>query len=200
MFAGFALIPSPDVTEAVIRFRDSTPAITGPLLGTEANLPHLTLFQGIYPDGFDPAPALDWLSTAAAGVSSTFTGLTREPGDWAFAQAAPTRQLITLHHLAAGASAAHMSAPAAAGMADWDRSEIEAFERFGYRYALNAFMPHITLGTAVERIDGPTQYRFAGALFGTAVKFDRVVYYRAGERGALAQVLEGRELRRPVLA
>jgi hypothetical protein len=30
-------------------------------------------------------------------------------------------------------------------MAEWHHSEIAAFERFGYRYSIDAYPPHITL-------------------------------------------------------
>ena len=70
-------------------------------------------------------------------------------------------------------------------MAEWHHSEVEAFERFGYRYPIDAYLPHISLGTAAA-IDADARHCFMEGHAGIPAGFDSIVFYRAGERGVMA--------------
>lgn len=195
VFAGFALVPSFESMRLIIDFRQANPDITGPVLGTDTNLPHLTLFQGMYQE-FNHSEILDGIKRLAEKpVSLKFISITKEPGDWVFANVQDTLQLTYLHFLTAGASKHFMSPPAPAhGMEQWNVAEQDAFNQHGYRYALKAYQPHITLGTGSE-VSAAAQRLFANKMLHRYITFEKVVYYHAGERGALAKVIDSVDLR-----
>lgn len=195
IFSGFALLPDWESTKVIMEFQESLRDVTGPTLGHYENLPHVSLFQGMYIDDFDPAPVLDWARLFLGDeLAANYQDFTLEPGNWAFANLVPFEQLTSLHYLAAGASAHAMTAPPqTAGMELWKPQERLAFDNHGYRYALNAYQPHVTVGYA-ERLSSHSLRSFEELLLAKPLRFDRIAFYLAGARGILTEVVESRSL------
>jgi hypothetical protein len=88
---GVALIPSAGIVEDLVSFRyGQGRRITGPVLGTEMNVPHLTLLQSVfYPDSLTLANLTEALRRFRAGypgpVEGRFTSAYLQPRDWVFA-------------------------------------------------------------------------------------------------------------------
>lgn len=195
IFSGFALLPDWESTKAIIEFQESLRDVAGPKLGHYENQPHVSLFQGMYSDDFDPAPILDWAGLFLRdGLAANYKDFSLEPGGWAFANLTPFEQLTSLHYLIAGASAQAMIAPPkTAGMELWKPQEQDAFENHGYRYALNAYQPHVTVGYA-ECLSARSLRSFEELLQAKSLRFDRIAFYLAGARGILTEVKESRFL------
>jgi hypothetical protein len=195
IFSGFALLPDRESAKAIMEFQESLRDVTGPKLGRYENLPHVSLFQGMYSDAFDPAPILDWARLFLGDeLTANYQDFTLEPGNWAFANLVPFEQLTSLHYLIAGASAHAMTAPPkTAGMELWRPQERDAFENHGYRYAMSAYQPHVTVGYA-ECLSPRSLRSFEELLLAKPLRFDRIVFYLAGARGILTEVIESRSL------
>lgn len=195
IFSGFALLPDWESTKAIMEFQENLLGVTGPKLGHYENQPHVSLFQGMYSDAFNPAPILDWVGLYLRdGLTTNYKDFSLEPGGWAFANLTPFEQLTSLHYLIAGASAHVMTAPPkTVGMELWKPQERDAFENYGYRYALNAYKPHVTIGYA-DNLSAHSLRSFEELLQEKSLRFDRIVFYLAGARGILAEVIESRSL------
>lgn len=195
IFSGFALLPDWNSTKAIMEFQESLGDVSGPKLGHYENQPHVSLFQGMYSDAFDPAPVLDWAGLfLGGGLVANYKDFSLEPGGWAFANLTPFEQLTSLHYLIAGASAHAMTAPPkTVGMEFWKLKERDAFENHGYRYALNAYQPHVTVGYA-ECLSSHSLRSFDELLRDKSLRFDRIAFYLAGARGILTEVKESRSL------
>jgi 2'-5' RNA ligase len=78
-------------------------------------------------------------------------------------------------------------------MSQYSADETAAYLSFGYRYIGDSFRPHITLGRTKE--SDKTLSAELGTIYDTLLKnrlvqFDRLVFYRAGDFGVLAEVLQ----------
>jgi 2'-5' RNA ligase len=76
----------------------------------------------------------------------------------------------------------------------YTEDEKRNYLEYGYRYVGTSFRPHVTLGRSIspEAMTLPPGLveAFRDELGGSTVIFNELVFYRAGEFGALAEVLE----------
>lgn len=192
---GIALIPDPETQDRLIEFRARcTDRIAGPALGRDENLPHVTLFQAPM-EPFEGTGPLEQVADAVDvhqrdGVLCRFTDLELKAGVWLFAN-------VTGPWLAATAALAVDGLARRVRRRDIDVSdpmcghtdaERRSQARFGYRYVGDAFAPHVTLGLLPARgvPDRSIIDAFATEFAKDPVRFTEVVYYDAGEHGALA--------------
>lgn len=195
IFSGIALLPDEETSQKIIEFRNSRQDISGPKLGLDTNLPHLSLFQGMYPEDIDPTIVFSQIKRKAQTWDSVkFSKLSWEHGDWVFANVEIEKDILHMHDSALRFSSPVMSAPiVASGIAKWRQVEQDAFYKFGYRYAGKAYQPHITLGSG-EFITEAMDEEFQALFSGNRVSFEKAVFYSAGERGVLAEVIHSIDL------
>ena len=196
---GLALLPDEHTRAAVVAFQTRhSRHVTGPMLGVERNLPHLSILQCPYDPSTVTADTLRTLRGAlpTGAAHATFTTFTHQPPGWLFANITAGRWLAGLHAAALAQTASAIRTDAidrAADLAGHTASERRSYLRYGYRYVGADFRPHVTIGrcppASPAAVPVPLARGYGHDLAGRGLTFAELVFYRAGEFGALAEVL-----------
>lgn len=202
---GIALLPELETRQKIVDFRNThEDYVGGPKLGMDTNLPHMTILQCPY---FPNAPHGDALRSIverlSLGVSkSHFTSVEYQHVGWVFADIASEAWLAELQSACLNATHQFIDLQqinAAENFLGYSEAEKKNYLDFGYRYVGSSFRPHVTLGRSIspEAITLPPELieAFRDELGGATVVFNELVFYRAGEFGALSEVLETVTLR-----
>jgi 2'-5' RNA ligase len=197
---GIALLPEPEMRQKIVDFRgEYEKHVGGPKLGIDTNLPHMTILQCPY---FPNAPHGDALRDTAErlslGVSkSHFTSVEYQHVGWVFADIASEAWLAELQSACFDATLQFIDLQQindADNFLGYTEDEKRNYLEYGYRYVGTSFRPHVTLGRSIgpEAMTLPPGLveAFRDELGGSTVIFNELVFYRAGEFGALAEVLE----------
>jgi hypothetical protein len=203
---GVALLPDEGSSRRLIALSAQLADLWGgPPLDPDAALPHVTLYQSLLPPGCS-GPAVGGLLGRLAALCDAARPLVLSrvvvrAGVWVFALVdapwlgaaeAEARRALAPHSTAIGVRPPGMELHTAA--------ERESQVRHGYRYAAEAFLPHVTLGVLAEPITGHTRRarlvdarldRMAAHLFpahARTVEVSQVVAYDAGPNGVCAEV------------
>ncbi|HKX33072.1 MAG TPA: DUF1045 domain-containing protein [Blastocatellia bacterium] len=200
MKIGIALVPDEKFIGRFVSLQERARSFLNltPGLGTDRNLPHLTLVQGHFSDRVDHHHLLTGLLEAvkAEPVPLVVTPLRfvyLEPG-WYFLAVEPTRRLRELHDRAFELSRASLMAPVDDGRDRRYRSPLERenYLRHGYRYIGEAFYPHFTLGRCLDDCaDAVSRLNelLADAQLEPVVPIDRLTVYLMGGHGAHQETL-----------
>ena len=194
---GLALLPEQETMRRIVDFRQSVGAlIGGPPLGMRSRMPHVTVMQallrpGALTSGLLSAMASAWMSRP---VSPFALGpLYSYPVDWAFVAVRKWRHDLRLYHLdVLRCLGPLVQRDAIRPEPDANRippAELAAHNEHGYRYAGDVYRPHITLGRLAPTAPGGLAELWARSMEGHEFTFERLVFYRAGESGVLAEVL-----------
>lgn len=202
---GIALLPEPEMRQKIVDFRNTYEKhVGGPKLGMDTNLPHMTILQCPY---FPNAPHGDAMRRTvdcfSLGVSkSHFTSVEYQHVGWVFADIASegwlaelqsgflreTHQFIDLQQINADEE-----------FIGYTADEKQNYLHYGYHYVGASFRPHVTLGRSIspEATSLPLELleAFRDDLGGATVTFSELVFYRAGEYGALSEVLDSVSLK-----
>lgn len=157
-----ALIPSVDLVKAVVAFQERSKSVTAlrPVLDASRRIPHVSLFQGPFVDAADPQRMLEvveqhWL--APNGPSHlTPQDLTVHGERWLMVLIARDEWLTDLHEKVLAHCEPFIDAGAIVPRSDRGNltpSELESYQRYGYRYAGPTFLPHITVGHELNPFD-----------------------------------------------
>lgn len=195
--SGVALLPARSDMERVIAFREAAGTdVNGPMLGVGENLPHITLLQCPFREESLNRDNLAQIACRVKARAGLFWSLRYQPVGWLFADVYVGAN-FALHdqHAALSVMEEHINRDEVRSNINTDgHTDHEAAMRlrYGYRYIGPSFQPHITVGRMSE--DGDINDRIASlyteSLAGTSVVFERIVFYRAGEFGSCAEVLE----------
>lgn len=204
MKLGFALITEQPIFNRIIEIEKSIHARAGffDYLGEKINLPHTTIFQGNVSDDLD-------FCNVAEKVAEKFVELlplkrieleniVYVPEGWYFWMWKKTDALMNLHR-------ATLKEVEPFILLDPDRlkrntgimskSEIEGLKKYGYRYASDAYSPHITIGRSTgknEHILDELNGLFSELPHISTI--ERLTVYKMGSNGTHAETLYEKEL------
>jgi len=197
---GIAALPGAEFAQSVVDFQGRyRHVIEGPRLGLVTNLPHVSLLQCPLDSSIDGEEVLTSVVSDDhdAGRGSLLpVRVSYYPVGWLFLDVAKTDWLDALHNRALAAAAASIDASKidrSKSLTGYTPLQRANYLRYGYRYVGAAFHPHLTLGRVAEGLPSETFIELT-ELFGLEVGYaeqrvERLVFYRAGEYGALAEVL-----------
>jgi hypothetical protein len=205
---GLAALPSDDISHRIVSFRkfvEERRLVSGPSLGVNINIPHLTILQSPFKES-DLTPSLLEEIVFNAGLEGNglrgrFMGLYEQTRGWCFMGVDCSSWGVALQDASLNLLKDSVIREAISwdGSEDlWKNSERENQMLWGYRYLGEDFIPHITLGR-FDGIDGSVPSGKLLELFesefgGIGFEFSRLVFYRAGEFGVLNSVLAEIEL------
>lgn len=197
---GIALLPEVDARQRIVEFRESQQThVGGPMLGMSTNLPHMSILQCPY---FPDAPHAKILDAVVDTVSlrsmqALFATLEYQHVGWVFADVTPESWMTQLQDACLEATLPFIDTAAInanESFVGYTAAEQKNYLDYGYRYVGASFRPHVTLGRSVdaEALTLPPQLveAFSSELGGSEITFSELVFYRAGEYGALAEVME----------
>lgn len=192
MKTGFALICASPLFDDIIKIENEIHSRAGFFnsLGAKENMPHVTLFQGEMDGGLNLGEIAEKIASAARRLipdkKICFTDVEYVRRGWYFLACEKTRELQKLHDIALGEVKPFIvldgrRAEAADGLPEIQRS---AIINYGYRYAGEAFFPHITIGRAAERReDILCELSRAVQAIERRSAIERVTAYKMGENG-----------------
>lgn len=197
---GIALLPDAETSQAIVEFRESQqPLIGGPILGMNTNIPHMTILQCPF---FSDAPHSKLLdafteSVALTTMKARFSSLAYQHVGWIFADVITKPWMRTLQDVCLTETLPFIDAASIDQPENFDGysvGEYENFLKYGYRYVGKSFRPHITLGRTIDpevrALPMPLVGSYSDQLQDKEFFFNKLVFYRAGEYGALAEILE----------
>lgn len=197
---GVALLPDNVTRRTFVDFRERHRAyIGGPKLGMDTNLPHMSILQCPY---FPDAPYSNALDTIIETVSlramkARFASLEYQHVGWAFADVRHDAWMTTLQEACLEATLPFIDTDAIdtdASFLGYTAAEKQNYLTYGYRYVGASFRPHITLGRSLDdtsvTLPLALTEAFRSELSGSELMLNELVFYRAGEFGALAEIIE----------
>jgi 2'-5' RNA ligase len=197
---GIALLPEPEMRQKIVDFRSERERyVGGPKLGMDTNLPHMTILQCPYFPNAPHGDALrDTVERLSLGVSkSHFTSVEYQHVGWVFADIASEPWLAELQNACLNATRQFIDLQQinpAENFLGYTEDEKRNYLSYGYRYVDASFRPHVTLGRSIspEAMTLPPELveAFRDELGGATAVFNELVFYRAGDYGALTEVLE----------
>lgn len=198
---GVALLPPADqlqmLCDAQLQLFDGR---IEPRLGLTQNLPHVSLYQ--FPSNeatFEDRRAdlesvlRSFFSELRTPAVSSFGSLRHQPKDWIFLdverrswmQDLQSRVVETMQR---AVNFGALKDPSETG--GYSRDERSSYYLHGYRYVGPTFAPHFTFGVGpAELIDRASKHWVDSTLRDLSVNFSEIVMYRAGEFGALRNVI-----------
>lgn len=159
MKIGFALIPQDSVVEQIIdfeqRFHDS--GNFSHALGIKHNLPHITLFQGEMNENFDYVTMANSLSNFLVEKRLiplvSFSKIVYVEKGWYFLMCDNSDFLLSMHDFVLKHVEPYIVLPPDRMERDIEcltENQYKAILRYNYRYAAEAFCPHITIGRSAQ--------------------------------------------------
>ncbi len=200
---GVALLPERAVAERLVDFqRRHRNRISGPILGIERNLPHVSILQCPFEKNSLTQLRLAQIYNAwrrwvdEVPPTARFTQAFYQPEGWLFAGANLMDWGAKLQEESLRIMAPHINSAAITSKEPYrgySKLERESYVKYGYRYVGQAFLPHVTLGR-VNRESFPglkpnLRSEFAKEFQGEEFRFGEIVFYEAGDFGSLASVI-----------
>lgn len=193
---GFALLPTVEEQERIIDFRlRYSDTISGPSLGLKTNLPHMSITQNPYQQNFIASISSHDLDLVSTPLSSTWDTIFHQPVGWIFGGVQNTEEINQLHYVLFSKVKDNIDTSAIEPATDThllSPKEQEYHMKYGYRYTKECFLPHITFGRIpnnIQELSEEVVRAFEREFSGRTILFDRLAFYRAGEFGALEEIL-----------
>ncbi|MBQ8791893.1 MAG: hypothetical protein IJZ51_11380 [Ruminiclostridium sp.] len=199
MKIGFALISSNPVFDQVISIENKIHVRAGFLdyLGTHHNLPHTTIFQGNLSDETNYCAIAEKI---AKKFTELFPSKTIDFGDviyvpegWYFWMCKKTKEFQELHDLTLKLVELNIVLEPSRfnrNIENIPSIQLEAIRRYGYRYAGEAFFPHITVGrTTNEDTVLLSELNSEFASIEKRAEISRITVYRMGNNGTHSETL-----------
>ena len=194
MKIGVALITESPFFEEIVKIENEVHDICGFLNKLEVynNIPHTTLFQGTFRDDTDYEFILHKLKNYymenVQEKSLYFEKMMYIPEGWYFYTCKKTTELQLLHNITLELCKKDIVLEPDRMTRDvfnLPQNQIEAIEKYGYRYSEDAFFPHITIGRSYsenrEEIISLLETKVAN--FPKNIKIERLTIYKMGMNG-----------------
>jgi len=207
---GLALVPCSADIAAIVDFRRRAGhLIAGPMLGSTINLPHVSILQCPFQEEALTQPLLDSIAESwfakrnCSTVVGQFGSLHYQPVEWVFGMIVPIPmsadispwcadlQKLALDRMERFIDTTQIDTTR--DTSQYTSCEREAYLRYGYRYVGDTFCPHVTLGRTVgnpSSLCPELLCIYDESLAERHLTFDQLVFYRAGEYGVLAEIVQ----------
>jgi 2'-5' RNA ligase len=199
---GIAFIPDAETINTIIEFQQQISLFypLKPLLGTDTNLPHITLLQGRFKEPINWLELLselrDYCHNQLFPLQVQLTELKYQSPNWLFLNFSPNLLLTETHKFTFDRLKSRMLLTELDRQKDttgYTQLEKINYDQYGYRYIETAFCPHITLGTISSRFSTKDRqkinYLFQSLLRNLIATITRVTVYQLGEYGNHARSL-----------
>ena len=192
MKIGFALIAENTFVNQIValerEFHDK--AGFSDILGTVNNLPHTTLFQGEMRVNIDYREIAEHIASEYLKLSKTrtlrFTHVKYVPHGWYFLLCRKSKVLSALHYQVLSKVEPYIVLPKERfeGTKDLPKAQREAIRNYNYRYAGEAFYPHVTIGRSAVKSDTVlNEMNLALNQIELSPRVERVTVYKMGING-----------------
>ncbi|MCC5668868.1 hypothetical protein LC653_34695 [Nostoc sp. CHAB 5784] len=202
MKVGIAMVPSAQMNQYLVELQKEVMSFCSlrPLLGTEFNLPHITLLQGLFKNNLNwfnlISDLRDYCTQQKYSLEFKLSGLEYQPPGWYFLTLSPNIIFGEAHRFVFERLKDSMYLTEEDRQKDttnYSTLEKENYFKYGHRYIGDAFYPHITLGRSIDksRIQDEaylinTVKVFTSNIVGTIQK---ITIYEMGENGSHANTL-----------
>ncbi len=167
-------------------------------LGTTYNLPHTTLFQGRFEEGFNYCKILKQIEQKLKELhlkELKFIKVEYVPEGWYFYLCKKTDKLMKLHTYVLDLVKDDVILDLGRFKRDLSKltkDQLEALKNYGYRYSGNAFDPHITLARTSEGKNNEIVEAFQKDLnlITKTPKLERLTVYLIGPNGSHKETLD----------
>lgn len=198
---GIALIPDAETIKTIIEFQQQISLLLSyplePLLGTDANLPHITLLQGRFKEPINWQLLLSQLSdychAQSLPLQIQLTELKYQYPNWLFLNFSFHLLLKKVHKFVFEQLKSSMFLTEVDRKKDtsgYTQLEKLNYDRYGYRYIEATFCPHITLGKIpsqlLEKNRQRINYLFTLLLSDLVAQLNRLTVYQLGRCGSHA--------------
>ncbi|MBW4475096.1 MAG: hypothetical protein KME45_32655 [Stenomitos rutilans HA7619-LM2] len=204
---GIAMIPNSEMIEAIAQLQKQATSICPlqPELGSDRNLPHITLLQGRFHDSVDWMQLLtelrDYYVNQQYDLSLQLTELECKALGWYFLIPSRNPFFYDAHQFVFQRLKAAMFLTESDRQKDvthYSSLEQSNYLTYGYRFIGDAFQPHITLGRVLNPLTPENQARIRD-LVETLLPLcsnmmQKLTVYRQGEYGSHADTLCSIEL------
>ena len=207
MKIGMAMIPSVEMIESIVELQKKVIPICPlhPLLGTENNLPHITLVQGQFGKHINWVSLIsklrDYCHKQKYLLEVKVTGLEYKPLGWYFLTLNENILFYEAHRCVFEELKDSMFLTKEDLRKDTDEyTLLEKYNycSYGYRFIGDAFKPHITLGRSIDKSQCcnkanliPLVESFTSSVVGTIQK---ITLYEMGDNGCHAATLYSLEI------
>ena len=193
MRIGFAIIVEKNFIDQIValehEFHES--ANFYDFLGTKYNLPHTTLFQGEMRDEIDYQGIANDIVRKYIELSTNltlhFTRIKYVPKGWYFLLCQKSKELLTLHDFVLKKVEPYIILPEDRLKRDYNdlsKAQREAILNFNYRYAGEAYYPHITIGRSEDKNDLILhKMNTSVSALNLSPSVDRITVYSMGRNG-----------------
>ncbi len=182
---GFSLLPDASTEQQLVAWNNTH--LPEPLtLDTVFTKTHVTLVQAPFRKGFSPKEAMGQLAEQFKFIPETHVGDVKQEGDYVMVSIANPAWLAELNRLAVNLvkddlDLTGLVAPESFG----NPAQKESWETTGYKYNLEAYDPHFTVGiTSNPSFFSPT------GLEGKRVSFRKLVFSEHGPHGRISRIIE----------
>lgn len=187
---GFVLLPDKQTEKKIVSLNNDFFPNSSITLNTEQALPHVTVVQTYFTNGFNPAPFLEKfkniapLATEPKVTASHFS----HDGQFSFIEFREAAWLTTLNRIIIEEVEDWIDTDQAEPSTFANTSEEESWNRTGYKRNLDAYRPHFTIGKEDE--EGYRNLPDFSSVNLKRVAFRRLVFCEHNENGAITNILD----------
>lgn len=202
MKVGIAMVPSAETIESLVELQKQVMPICSlrPILGTEHNLPHITLLQGRFRHNINWVGLIsdlrDRCREAKYSLEFKVAGLEYKPPGWYFLSLTPNGIFSEAHRFVFERLKTLMfltQEEREKDTSDYTTLEKYNYLTYGYRYIGDTFYPHITLGRSLGKSrcgDEASLIRRVESLTSNLIgTIQKITLYEMGENGSHAAIL-----------
>lgn len=200
MNIGFALITNSPFFDKIIEMENKYHDTAGfhNTLGSENNLPHITIFQGTMSEYINYQKIANQLAIKYKSICSEntldFNDVVYVPEGWYFYECQTTEVLTQLHNCCLSLVKDYIVLNPnrlERNLSALTNDQISGIRDYGYRYAGKAFYPHITIGRTSSKKDEALLREFKSAFhsFTKTTSIRRITVYEMGPDGTHASTL-----------
>lgn len=198
---GLAILPNLSDSKKILELRNSLgDLLEGPVLGLDINLPHATILQCPFDPRFLDTNLLKDIAKKLSGnYFSPVNRIELRKPNWIFAMlenSDPLKELQS-HALALMKDFILVSKiQPRCPTPHYSTAELDYYNRYGYRYLFDEYIPHVTLGLLPKSKNDikPIQEILHASSLSKGLNFNRIAFYKAGYAGTFIQTLVQQEL------
>lgn len=202
MKLGIAMIPSAETINLLVKLQQEVAPLFPlvPLLGTEVNLPHVTLLQGRFTSSINWLDLIselrDYCQSKKYSLAFNLAGLEYQPLGWYFLQLKPNLIFFEAHKFVFERLKEQIFVTEEDGHKDtlgYTALERSNYFSYGYRYIGMAFHPHITFGRSVNKFPFANEEKLIdlvkSQVVDKEVNLQKITVYELSDNGSHAATL-----------